>query len=290
MTTISFIIVNYKSLQHLEKCIDSIYNTITSVPFEIIIVNNSPEENLQTLQSKGKNILIIQNTNTGFSTGCNLGVNYATGDYFFFLNPDTILLNDFFPELFGYFKNKDFGAIGFKLYNSENQFQISFGEFPTILGEFRNKKIKKAFRKGKKDIINKIDELYKLPKIVDWVSGAAFLIKRSIFEKVGGFDERFFLYYEDSDLCKRINKAGIDNYFFPYSKIIHFEAENIRENFSEIYIHAKKSQLLYYRLHNGILQTTILKFYLILKFGLKYLLSFNKNYFKLLLITIGKNK
>lgn len=287
---VSFIIVNYKSIQYSEKCIDSIYNTIKSVPFEIIIVNNSPEENLQALQSKGKNILIIQNTNTGFSSGCNLGAKYARGDYFLFLNPDIILLNDFFPELFGYFKNKDFGAIGLKLFNLENEFQISFGKFPTILGEIRNKKIKKAFRKGKKDIINKIEELYKFPKIVDWVSGAALLIKKSIFEKVGGFDERFFLYYEDSDLCKRINKTGIDNYFFPYSKIIHFEAENIRENFTEIYIHAKKSQLLYYKLHNGIYQTVILKFYLILKFGLKYLLSFNKNYFKLLLITIGKNK
>ncbi|MCX7833768.1 MAG: glycosyltransferase family 2 protein [Ignavibacteria bacterium] len=284
---ISFIIVNYNSLRDLERCVQSIYDKIRSAPFEIIIVNNSPEENLRGIKNIWKDILIIENTNKGYSAGCNLGAKYSNGEYLIFLNPDTIILNDFFQELFNYFKNKNYGAIGFKIYDENNQFTISFGRFPTLSGEFHNKKIKNAFRKGNQKVINSIESYYQNPTKVDWVTGAALFIKKSTFESITGFDERFFLYYEDADLCKRISKFGLDNYIFPYGKIIHLEAENIRENFSDIYIHAKKSQLLYYKLHNGKFQTFILRFYLSFKFILKYLLSFNKKNFKLFLISIG---
>ncbi len=285
---VSFIIVNYKSLQYLENCINSITEIVSSTPFEIIIINNSPEENLLKLKKGKENVIIIDNQNTGYSSGCNLGAKLAKGDLLFFLNPDTILLNDFFPTLFEYFRNKNFGAIGLKLYNQHKGFQISFGRYPTIIGEIKNKKIKNAFRKGKQQIIKEIESNYQYkPSIVDWVSGAALIIRKSVFEQVGGFNERFFLYYEDADLCKRVAELGLKNYFFPFSNIIHLEAENIRDNFSEIYIYAKKSQLEYYKLHNGILQTVLLRIYLSFKFGLKYLLSFNKINLKLLAISFG---
>ncbi len=284
---ISFIIVNYKSANYLEKCLNSIFNIVFSTPYEVIIVNNSPEENLNNFKKEKPKIIIIENKNIGYSSGCNIGAKNSNGEYLFSLNPDTILLNDFFSDLFQYFKNLQYGAIGFKLLNQNKQFQISFGKFPSIIGEIKNKSVKNAFRKGKQKIIKKLESKYVNPSPVDWVSGAAFFIKKSTFEMVGGFNERFFLYYEDADLCKRISKAGVKNYFFPPGNIIHFEAENIRIEFSEIYIHAKKSQLLYYKLHNGIFQTILLRIYLSLKFGLKFLLSFKKTHLTLFLLAIG---
>lgn len=284
---ISFIIVNYKSANYLEQCLNSIFKIVSSTPYEIIIVNNSPEENLNKFKKGKPKIIIIESKNIGYSSGCNIGAKNSHGEYLFFINPDTILLNDFFSDLFQYFKNLEYGAIGFKLLDRNKQFQISFGKFPSIVGEIKNKSIKNAFRKRNQKIITKLESKYINPSPVDWVSGAAFFIKKATFEMVGGFDERFFLYYEDADLCMRISKSGFPNYFFPPGNIIHFEAENIRTEFSYIYIHAKKSQLLYYKLHNGIFQTILLRIYLSLKFGIKFLLSFKKTYLTLFLLAIG---
>lgn len=284
---VSFIIVNYKSLPYIEKCVNSIFQNISSTPFEIIIVNNSPEENLVAVKQGKENIIIIESQNKGFAAGCNFGSKFAKGEFLFFLNPDTILLNDFFPEMLQYFGNKEFGVIGLKLFNQQNLFQISFGSFPTFIGEIKNKKLKNNFRKGKVESIKKIELKYQNISVVDWVSGAALVIRKSTFKLIEGFDERYFLYYEDADLCKRVSDRGYKNYFFPFGKIIHLEAENIKPDFSEIYFYAKKSQLTYYKLHNGLLQTILLRIYLSFKFGVKYLLSFNNYNLKLFLVALG---
>jgi len=170
-----------------------------------------------------------------------------------------------------------------KLYNSDGTFQLSFGKRIDFFGEISNKKDEEKFRKRDKEFMNSVEKKFSDTTEVDWVTGAAMIVRKECFEKVGGFDESFFLYYEDAELCKRFRDEGLPNYFFPYSDIVHYKGENTNEDFSSSgYLHAKRSQLNYYRMHCSPFQNRLLKMYLKLKFSLKYLSSFDKNYLKIL--------
>lgn len=284
---ISFIIVNYRQQQFLNKCVESIYSKVFFNPFEVIIVNNSPEEDISNLSSYN-NIKVIQSRNNGFSAGCNLGARNAEGDYLMFLNPDTLILNDFLPDLIEKFKGKNFGAIGVKLFYPDNIFQISFGKFPTFASERFNKKLELAFRNRNTKIIEETENNYRDISVVDWVSGTSLFIKKIVFDKINGFDERIFMYYEDADLCKRLSLEGLKTYFYPFSNIIHYKGENENPEFKSItYYFSKKSQLIYYCKHNNIYEIFLLRTYIGIKFFLLGLFTFNKNAFKIFKLTLS---
>jgi GT2 family glycosyltransferase len=109
---ISIIIINYRQKYFLIECIKSIYSIFQSHPFEVIVINNSPEENLNELQSENNNLKIIENQNKGFAQANNLGAKYSGGNYLLFLNCDTLIKNDFPEDLFKNFSDKEFGAAG----------------------------------------------------------------------------------------------------------------------------------------------------------------------------------
>jgi N-acetylglucosaminyl-diphospho-decaprenol L-rhamnosyltransferase len=258
---LSIIIVNYLQKDLLLGCVESVYNNLSKNSFEIIIVNNSKEEQLAEISAKYPLVKFIPNENTGFSKANNLAFKQASGEYLLFLNADTEILADFTNDLIKKFKNIKYGAIGLKLKFTDGGFQNSFGLFPSVLNEYRNRKIEIAFRRKDKAVISKREKEYSEIKEVDWVTGAALFVKKAVFEEVGGFDERYFLYYEDIDLCFRLHQAGYRNYYYPFTDIIHHKGEYTRSGFTN---EAKKiqntSQLLYYKLHKGLLQNLLLKF------------------------------
>ena len=262
---ISIIIINYLQKDFLAKCVQSIYKNFNK-NVEVIIINNSKEENLSDLKEFYPLLTIIENENTGYSKANNLAAKRAKGEYLLFLNADTEILNDFTEDLVSKFQNVEFGAVGLKLQYKNGRFQNSFGLFPAILNEFRNRKTELSFKRNNVKFIKERESRYSEIKEVDWVTGAALFIRKNVLNKVGGFDERFFLFYEDIDLCFRLYKAGYKNYFYPYSAIIHHKGEYLRTEFktesSEI---QKKSQILYYELHNNIMQRILLKIYLFFK-------------------------
>ncbi len=168
------------------------------------------------------------------------------------------------------------GALGFKLLNEDKSFQMSFGVDISYWGERKNKKDEKLQRTKNFKALKELEKKYSEIKKVDWVSGAAMMIKKEIFNCVGGFDENFFLYYEDADLCKRIRNSGYNIYYYPFVSIIHLKGENIKQDFrSSTYLYAKQSQLIYYWKHFGKFTNVILRLYLIIKFGIAYLISRN---------------
>jgi len=280
---ISIIIINYRQKEFTIKCVRSVFASTTGCPFEVIVVNNSPEEDLKALEVEFPAVKIITNENKGFSHANNRGAVLAKGEYLFFLNADTIVRKDFTEDFLKTFEEKKFGAAGLKLYNSDGTFQLSFGKRIDFFGEISNKKDEEKFRKRDKEFMNSVEKKFSDTTEVDWVTGAAMIVRKECFEKVGGFDESFFLYYEDAELCKRFRDEGLPNYFFPYSDIVHYKGENTNEDFSSSgYLHAKRSQLNYYRMHCSPFQNRLLKMYLKLKFSLKYLSSFDKNYLKIL--------
>lgn len=286
---ISIIIINYKQKEFVEQCAASIYKNFSSYPFEVIIINNSPEQRLDHLQNTYKDILIIENANKGFSQANNLGARHSKGEYLFFLNADTLIENDFLKKFMDEFSGKEFGAVGLKLLNEDNSLQLSFWNENTFLNEIQNKKAEEKFKERDTTFVKQ----YEVDKIkqTDWVTGAAMIVRKDIFNKTGGFDEKFFLYYEDADLCKRLSDAGYKIYYFPFSRIIHFKGENVNKDFSDnTYYFSKQSELLYYRKHNGFFDNLWLKIYLFLKFLFKYLFTFKEINLKILLLVMGVKK
>lgn len=213
---LSIIIVNYRSEQYLEKCIASIYNWSNPEFFEIIVINNDPATDLEEIQSKYRDIRLYNvKKNLGFGAGCNLGAKKATGEFFLFLNPDTQFLDDYVGKILDKFvkSREKIGIIGPGLVTDEGKTQQwCAGKTITLwqivknnLGIIENKKIWES----QEDICT------------DWVSGAALAIKKEAFEKIGGFDEKFFMYFEDDDLCRRARKAGYEVLYWPKEAILH---------------------------------------------------------------------
>lgn len=286
---ISIIIINYKQKEFVEQCIASIYKHFKSHPFEVIVINNSPEENLNHLKETYPDTTVIENVNKGFSQANNLGAKHSKGEYLFFLNADTIIENDFLKKFIDEFSGKEFGAAGLKLLNEDNSLQLSFWNENTFLNEIQNKKAEEKFKERDNAFIKQyeVDEI----KQTDWVTGAAMIVRKDVFTKIAGFDEKFFLYYEDADLCKRLNNAGYNIYYFPFSRIIHLKGENVNKDFSgNTYYFSKQSELLYYKKHNGFFDKVLLRGYLFFKFLFKYLFTFKKINLRILLLVLGVNK
>ena len=288
---VSIIIINYRQKLLLRNCINSIFDVIKSYPFEIIIVNNSPEENLDSLKIDYPSIKLINYENKGFASANNKGVKYSAGEYLFFLNADSIIKTDFLRNFINSFKDKEFGAAGLKLYNSDDTFQLSFWKENTFLNEVDNKKAEKLFKKRNLNLINDIEYQYCDITEVDWTSGAAMIIRKDIFERIKGFDERFFLFYEDADICKRLRNGGFKVYFYPFCKITHFKGENVNEEFRNVtYFYSKLSQILYYKIHNSFFERFILRFYLIFKFAILSLITLKKINFDVFKLSLGIKK
>lgn len=263
---LSIIIVNYLQKKLLERCVASIYDLIPNGEFEIIIVNNSPEESLTEISQAYPNTIILPSENTGFSKANNLGVKHSKGEHLLFLNADTELTIDFTAQLYKELSGLNYGAVGLGMQFPDGRFQNSFGLFPAILNEYRNKKVEQGFFNKDSLITEERRKYYSATKQVDWVSGAAMFIDKKVFDNIGGFDERFFMYYEDIDICYRLYNAGYKNYYFPYSNIIHHKGENTRgELNNKLKQIQKDSQKLYYRLHNNLLSRILLRIYLFIR-------------------------
>ncbi|MEX0597368.1 MAG: glycosyltransferase family 2 protein [Candidatus Paceibacterota bacterium] len=207
---ISFIIVSYNSLKFLTDCVNSIIKH-TSGEYEIVIVDNNSGENLDEIQnlSTKKIKIIYSDKNTGFGSGVNLGATKTTGDWLCIINPDTHIQGDI-HKLSTIDKNTK--VIGIALVNQEKQIQAyQYGDFPTPQSLIHNT-AKKIWQNPTQDSIS-----------VDWVSGGSLCVETSLFRELLGFDERFFMYYEDIDLCRRVRQAGHNIEWTQQITIWHYE-------------------------------------------------------------------
>lgn len=282
---ISVIIINYKQRDFTFNCVNSVRKNL-KCSFEILVVNNSPEDDL----SKIEGVTLINNLNKGFSQANNLAAKYAKGEYLFFLNADTILKKDFSQEFLHVFNKMEFGAVGLGLVYPDGRYQLSYWKENKFMNEIKNKNIETAFIKNDIAIIYEYTS-NSTKREVEWVSGAALIIKKEIFERINGFDEEFFLFYEDADLCKRLNDAGLKSYYFPFDGLIHYKGENVNKRFfPETYYFSKKSQLLYYKKHNSLYERILLRIYLLVKFTYRRVTEKEKINMKILKLLLGVEK
>ena len=256
---VSIIIVNYNSGQYLPDCVESIYAHTKGISFEIIVVdNNSTDDSFCEICEKFVPICGLKNpTNLGFGAANNIGARKAAGKYLFFLNPDTILTDDAVSAFYKFLteSNPQIAACGGRMQKPDGEYAVSFGHFPTLFQHFSDI----GFRVLFKGFYNKRLSLsppcnFTIPQQVDYISGADIFIRSAVFEKLDGFDEHFFMYYEDTDLFYRLSKAGYQTWLLPQVKIIHHESPAAHPggsfNYTK-YSMLEKSKYLYFAKNHG---------------------------------------
>lgn len=208
---ISCIYVNYRSAEFLLDSLQSLFLHETTVPFEVIVVNNDEQEKntLEALQQKYPLHIIEAFHNPGFAASANKGAEEARGNILFFVNPDTKWQESFFQEAVQVLNNTPhLGALGIQLISPTGIFEgQNTGKHFSFLG---------IFQKNERS------------QEVDWLSGGALFVHKNIFQKLGGFDKQFFMYFEDMDFCLRLQKEGYQLKLHTEKKIMHLGGKSHR--------------------------------------------------------------
>lgn len=253
---VSVIIVHYKAKQELFDCLKSIYNSDSKNLLEIIVVDNDELKTInREIKVKFPKVKYIENhKNNGYGAGNNLGARNAKGEYLLFLNPDTIILDDAIDKLVEFISQDDKIAIVSPLLLDKEQkvsklqgtcaltpisaiFALSF-----INKYFPNNPISRNYYNLDWDKTKDLE--------VDVIPGSAFLIRKKVFEEIGRFDEKLFLYFEESDLCKRVKEKGYKIFITVNAKVIHLWGRSTKSlsNTKEIF---EQSKYYYFQKHYG---------------------------------------
>jgi GT2 family glycosyltransferase len=295
---VSIIIVNYNTTEHLKKCLEAIINYTDKILYEIIVVdNNSPERDIENLAESFSSVnFIFSSTNTGFGGGCNYGASKAKGKYLCFVNPDIIINDNVFFVFFNYMnENPDTSLCTGLQIGEAGELQYSYNNFQDVKWEFKmsfNIGLNNAF----KALLEK-DEI-KNGKIfeIDWALGALIFMRKEVFENVNGFDNDYFLYYEDNDLQFRIKKLGGKIVCLPFVRVFHYGQSSINEfdgiDFYNYNMH--RSKIIYMYKHFGFISRNIVRMFYITSYFLRifflplYIKERNSkfNLFKRILATI----
>jgi N-acetylglucosaminyl-diphospho-decaprenol L-rhamnosyltransferase len=217
MHKLSIIIPTWNTANTTLKCIKTIRKYLLDIDYEIIIVDNASTDNTQSLLSKITKIIYIRNSsNLGFSKANNIGFKNSSGKFLFFLNSDMELIDSSFLSMINYLENHpDIGVIGPRFLNSDMSPQGSVTPPQTVFNAFKEYWLKKKYS------FSKYSPAGNLPIKVWSISGGAILIKRDDFTIMKGWNEKYYFYFEDLDLCRQIRKMHKYIYFFPICTVIH---------------------------------------------------------------------
>lgn len=257
---LTIIIVNYNSGEALRKCLESVFCKHQGISLNVIVVDNhSWDGSNDRIEVEFPDVMNIRNDeNLGFAKACNQGLKFVQGNYLLFLNPDTLIEDDALDRCVEFMDlNPDVGVLGCKLRNPDGSLQPSCADFPFIhklaLDHIlRNRIFPDALREKALLKYWAHDEIRK----VDWILGAFMLVRRKLMEDLKGFDERFFLYGEDLELCYRIRKTGLEVVFFSNAEIIHIGNPMWDDERKERVHHAL---LTFYRKHLSLWQYILLR-------------------------------
>lgn len=252
---LSVIIVNYNVKAFLEQCLIAIDRASSGLNIEVFVVDNASVDGSQAMvRNKFPGVNLIENkTNVGFSTANNQAIGIAQGEYVLILNPDTLIQEDTLTVLKKYLdEHQDVGAVGCKLLNPDGSFQIaSRRSFPTPWVAFcRIVGLSRLFPKSR--LFGQYNVTYLDPDSeaeVDVLSGSLMMLRKSVLDLVGYFDEEYFMYGEDIDLSYRIKKAGWKIIYNPSTKAIHYKGESSKKSEFSIIARFYSTMLIFVRKH-----------------------------------------
>ncbi len=287
-TLVSIILVNYNGAEVLPDCINSIEKFMPISDCEIIIVDNASNDGSPELVAHNPHVNLIKlSENLGFGAGNNAGARIATGEFLLLLNTDTILTSNILPHLINLIDTRpEVGIIGPKLLNADGSLQISISPAIGIKGESQARQLNDDYEKNHN--IRAIEQKFQKTQEVDIVVGAAFFIRADLFHTLGGFDEKFFMYFEESDLCQRAQNIGYKILYTPDVSLIHLKGYSIQKAANAMAVEYRRSQIYYYQKHRPLWEQLVLRLYLLYKFSREFVTSANPNCLKILLLALTK--
>lgn len=266
---ISIIFVNYKTKDLTINAINSVIEKTEGVEYEIFVVdNNSQDGSIEAIEHAFPNINIIKNsTNAGFGAANNLAIRQAKGKYILCLNTDTLLINNAIKIMFDFMEkeeNQKVAVCGGYLVDKDNLPCTCGGNLPNIteiIWKFGLRNIFKEYYKNYSLTLKSDDDKY--IKKIGYITGADIVFRKIVLDKVGLFDENFFMYFEETDLCKRIKDVGYYIKYVPEAKIQHLEGQS-SSNILTKKLMSKKSEFYYFQKHHPKLVWLVKTLYAIL--------------------------
>lgn len=233
---LSIIIVNYNVKEFLQNLLHSIEKASLNISHEIIIVDNASDDgSVELIRDKFPSVKLIANTeNLGFGKANNQALEIAKGKYLLLINPDAIVSEDTFDKMIRFFEdNPEAGLAGCKILNPDGTLQLAcrrsfpgpWTSFCKVTGLSNLFPKSKLFARYNLTYLDE-DQTYE----VDAISGSFMMMKKETYDKVGGFDEEFFMYGEDLDLCYRIQQEGFKVYYVHTTQIIHYKGESTKRS------------------------------------------------------------
>ncbi len=269
---LSIIIVSFKSIDYLARCLQSIQLNLKNLEHEIIVIDNaSGDESVETLKRDFPKIILIENKeNLGFSTANNQGIKISRGQYILLLNNDTEILPGSLEAMVDTLKQSPgTGMLGCLLLNPNHTIQESFGGKLGFTQEFLRKIFLNKFYQHSDQPWAKIvlNWMHSTEKDVDWIRGTCMLFQREALTDVGLMDENFFMYFEDVDISLQLRLKGWGVRFTPKASIIHHQGISGSRLRYQTALAQRKSQLYFYKKYYGQLGLIFLKIYLYCKFS-----------------------
>jgi hypothetical protein len=225
---LSIIIVSYNTRQALKECLASIFAETTGISFEVLVVDNgSSDGSAAMVASDFPTVRLMENKeNIGFARAVNYAIPLSTGRYILLLNSDTVVLDRTTAKMVEFMDGEPEACVaGCTLLNSDGSFQQSYDVFPRFDREIF-KVLRAAARRGLRRTplarwLLSSPTAETTSKKVDMIQGSCFMIRRSAIERVGLFDENYFMYLEETDLCFRVRSSGGAIYYTPAGRVIH---------------------------------------------------------------------
>ncbi|WP_216633971.1 glycosyltransferase family 2 protein [Paenibacillus alvei] len=255
MIDLSIIIVNYNTKQLTLNCLKSVYESITNYSYEVILIDNaSRDDSVTIIREQYPQVKLIPNTeNLGFAKANNQGMRISEGRYVLLLNSDTVIGPDTLEIMIRFMDdNPTVGASGCKVLLPDGSLDKACRRgFPTPLATlFYVSKLSKLFPKNPK--INAyhredLDPNESYP--IDCLVGAFMMVRREAIENVGLLDETFFMYFEDTDWCYRLQEAGWTNYYYPKTTILHYKRASSRNKPMRITYEFHRAMAMFYNKH-----------------------------------------
>jgi GT2 family glycosyltransferase len=259
-TAVAVVVVSYETRHTLVEGLAALVREPGAT--EIVVVDNaSGDGSAQAVREGFPRVRLIANpTNVGFGTGCNQGARASRAPLLLFLNPDATLAPAALGALAALLEARPrVGVVGPRTRSADGAIQVSTGPDLTLLSELRQRRLVRGVARRDPAALAEAEALHAVEREADWVSGACLMIRREAFEAVSGFDERFFLYEEDADLCLRVRQSGWQVMFTPAAEARHALGRSMARTPERARLEYDHSHRLYYRKHRGLLQRTALR-------------------------------
>jgi GT2 family glycosyltransferase len=252
LSRLDIIIVNYNSTDYLLRCLRSVYGSLQEIPARIIVQDNASKDGVDRVKVEFPQVILKKNKyNIGFAKAINDALKENDSPYIVLLNPDGHILDGFFDLILNHMdKDPSIGIVGPKILNHDGSIQGSARSFPTPLTALfgRSSLLSRLFPNNpftRANILTTGSD-GKTPMEVDWVSGACLIARKKAIEDVGLMDERFFMYWEDADWCRRMWKKGWKVVYVPQASVVHYiGASSAQAPFRSIFEFHKSSYRLF---------------------------------------------